>query len=123
MNQKTVYVELKQILDIFSKQHIKILKGGFNAKVGRRNYSKPTVVNGSLHQDSRDNSIRTVNLTTSKNQDVKAVQVGRMREKRCAYMVQVEKSNGKGLLGKTRRRWEDNIKMHIQEVVWGQGVD
>jgi len=55
--------------------------------VGRRNYSKPTVVNGSLHQDSRDNSIRTVNLTTSKNQDVKAVQVGRMREKRCAYMV------------------------------------
>ena len=26
---------------------------------------------------------------------------------------------GKRLLGRQRRRWEDNIKMHLQEVGWG----
>jgi hypothetical protein len=26
---------------------------------------------------------------------------------------------GKRLLGRPRRRWEDNIKMNIQEVEWG----
>ena len=26
---------------------------------------------------------------------------------------------GKRLLGRTRRRWEDNIKMDLQEVRWG----
>ena len=26
---------------------------------------------------------------------------------------------GKRPLGRSRRRWEDNIKMHIQEVGWG----
>jgi len=27
------------------------------------------------------------------------------------------------LLGKTRRRWEDNIKMDLQELGWGCGLD
>ena len=29
------------------------------------------------------------------------------------------KSEGKKLLGRTRRRWEDNIKMDLQEVGYG----
>jgi len=42
--------------------------------------------------------------------------VARMGEKRGIYRVLVGNSEGKRLLGRTRRRWEDNIKMDIQEV-------
>ena len=32
---------------------------------------------------------------------------------------EVGKPEGKELLGRPRRRWEDNIKMDLQEVGWG----
>ena len=35
----------------------------------------------------------------------------------------VGKPEGKGPLGRPRRRWEDNIKMDHQEVGWGHGLD
>jgi hypothetical protein len=34
----------------------------------------------------------------------------------------VEKPEGRRLLGRPRRRWEDNIKMDLREVGWG-GMD
>ena len=38
------------------------------------------------------------------------------------YRVYVQKPEGKRLLGRPRRRWEDNIKMNLQEVgYWGMG--
>jgi hypothetical protein len=37
--------------------------------------------------------------------------------------VLVGKSEGKRLLGRPRRRWEDNIKMDLQEVGGGGGGD
>jgi len=45
-----------------------------------------------------------------------------MREGRGMYRVLVGKPDGKRPLGKPRRRWENNIKMDIQEVGWG-GMD
>ena len=39
-----------------------------------------------------------------------------MRERRGAYRVLVGKPEGKRQLGRPRRRWEDNIKMGLQEV-------
>ena len=51
---------------------MKILLGGFNAKVGRENMFKPTIGNESLHQDSNDNGDRIVNFATSKNLVVKS---------------------------------------------------
>jgi len=30
---------------------------------------------------------------------------------------------GKRPLGRPRHRWEDNIKMDLQEVGWGEGMD
>ena len=39
-----------------------------------------------------------------------------MGEKRGVYRVLVGKPVGKRPLGRTRRRWEDNIKMDLQEV-------
>ena len=48
--------------------------------------------------------------------------VARMGEGRSVYRVLVGKPEGKRPLGRPRRRWEDNIKMDLQEVGRG-GVD
>jgi hypothetical protein len=42
-----------------------------------------------------------------------------MGERRGAYRVLVGKPEGERLLARPRRRWEDNIKMDLQEVGWG----
>ena len=42
--------------------------------------------------------------------------VARMGERRGVHRVLVGKPEGKRLLGRPRRRWEDNIKMDLQEV-------
>jgi hypothetical protein len=47
----------------------------------------------------------------------------RMGERRGDYKVLVGKPEGKGLLGTPRHRWEDNIKMDLQEVGCGGMVD
>ena len=48
--------------------------------------------------------------------------VARMGEERGAYRVLVGKPEGKRPLGRPRRRWEDNIKIDLQEVGCG-GMD
>ena len=42
-----------------------------------------------------------------------------MGKRRGAYRVLVGKPEGKRPLVRPRRRWEDNIKMALQEVGWG----
>ena len=42
--------------------------------------------------------------------------VGHVWERRCAYRVLVGKPEGKRPLGRPRRKWEDIIKMDLQEV-------
>jgi hypothetical protein len=44
-----------------------------------------------------------------------------MVEDRDVHRVLVGKPDGKRPLGRPRRRWEDNIKMDLQEVGWGRG--
>jgi hypothetical protein len=41
-----------------------------------------------------------------------------MVDRRGAYRVLVGRSEGERPLGRPRRRWEDNIKMALQEVGW-----
>ena len=48
-----------------------------------------------------------------------AVHVARMGEGRGVHRVLVGKPEGKRPLGRPRRRWEDNIKMDLQEVGGG----
>jgi hypothetical protein len=43
----------------------------------------------------------------------------RMGEGRCVYRVLVGKPEGKKPLGRLRHRWEDNIKMNLQDVGCG----
>jgi hypothetical protein len=47
--------------------------------------------------------------------------VARMGEDRGVHRVVVGKPEGKRPLGRPRRRWEDNIKMDLQEVRGGRG--
>jgi hypothetical protein len=42
-----------------------------------------------------------------------------MGERRGVYRILMGKSEGKKPLGRTRGRWEDNIKMDLQEVGCG----
>ena len=44
--------------------------------------------------------------------------VTRIADRRVAYRVLVKKPEGKRPLGKPSRRWEDNIKLDIQELGW-----
>jgi len=45
-----------------------------------------------------------------------------MGERRGVYWVLVRKPEGKRPLGRPRRRWEDNIKVNLQEVGCGRMV-
>ena len=47
--------------------------------------------------------------------------VARMGEGRCVHSVLVRKPEGKRLLGRPRRRWDDNIKLDLQELEGGCG--
>jgi len=47
---------------------------------------------------------------------------GTYGERRCVYRVLVGKPEGKRPLGRPRHRWEDNIKMELQEAGCG-GMD
>jgi hypothetical protein len=48
-----------------------------------------------------------------------AEHVARTGERKGVYRVVVRKPEGNRPLGRPRRRWEDNIKMHYQELEWG----
>jgi hypothetical protein len=45
--------------------------------------------------------------------------VASTRQKRMAYKVLVGKKEGKRLRGRSRRKWEDNIKIDLKEIEWG----
>jgi hypothetical protein len=49
--------------------------------------------------------------------------VARMGERRGAYRILVGTPEGRRPLGRPRHTWEDNIKMDLQEVGWGHGLD
>jgi hypothetical protein len=65
------YEKLEHVFHKFSKYHMKILLGDFNAKVGREDIFRLTTGNESLHKIN-DNGLRVVNFATSKNLRVKS---------------------------------------------------
>jgi hypothetical protein len=42
-------------------------------------------------------------------------------EKRNTYMFLVGKLVGRRLLGRPKHRWVDNVKLDLEEIVWGVG--
>jgi hypothetical protein len=49
--------------------------------------------------------------------------IARMGVWRDAYRILLGRPEGRRPLGRPRRRWENNIKMDLQEVGWGHGLD
>ena len=49
--------------------------------------------------------------------------VARMGERRCANMTVMGKPEGYKQLRRPWLRWEDNIKVDLQEVGWGRGME
>jgi len=62
--QREIYGELEEVVDHFPKYRIKILLGDCNAKLGKDDIFKPTIGNESLHQESNNNVVRIVDITT-----------------------------------------------------------
>jgi hypothetical protein len=71
--RRRCYEELEQVFYQFPRYHMKILKGDFNAEVGREGNFKPIICNESLHEASNDNGVRVVNFAISKNLIVKSI--------------------------------------------------
>jgi hypothetical protein len=49
--------------------------------------------------------------------------VTRMGEKSGAYRILMGRPEGRRQFGRPRRTWQDNIKMDLQAVGWGHGLD
>jgi len=64
-SKDSFYEELEQAFDHFPEYHMKILLGEFDAKDWRENIFKPTIGNESIHRDSNDNGVKTLNFVTS----------------------------------------------------------
>ena len=83
---------------------------------------------GNRWQGSGENYIKELNDLYSSPNIVRVIKTRRMRwagnvaligERRGVYRVSVGKPEGKRPLGKSRHRWEDKIKMDLQEVGCG----
>ena len=46
-----------------------------------------------------------------------AENVARMEEGRSAFKILIGKLTGKRPLGRPKRRWDDNIRMHVKKIV------
>jgi hypothetical protein len=64
--------ELGSIFEQIPRYYMQILLSDFNAKVGREDIFKPTIVDESSHNISNDSGVRVVNFATSKTLVIKS---------------------------------------------------
>jgi len=74
-----------------------------------------------LHNEELNNLYSSPNIVrVIKSRRMRwAGHVARMGKERGVYRVLVGKPEGRRPLGRPRRRWEDNIRMHLREVGCG----
>jgi hypothetical protein len=94
----------------------------FENRVLRRIFGSERKEDGSwrkLHNDELHDLYSSPNIVrVIKSRRMRWVgHVARMGEGRGVYRVLVGKSEGKRPLGRPRRRWEDNIKLGLREIV------
>jgi hypothetical protein len=73
-----------------------------------------------LHNEELNDLYSSPNIIRiiKSRQKRRAGHVARIEEKRVAYRISVGRPEGRRPLGRPRRRWEDNIKMDLEEVGW-----
>ena len=81
----------------------------FGPKRGRRR----------LHKKELNDLYSSPNILVIKSRRMRQVgNAARMDKTKGAYMVLVGKPAGKRPLGRPRHKWQDNIRMNLQEVEW-----
>jgi hypothetical protein len=76
-----------------------------------------------LHSEEHYNIYSSPNIRVIKSRIMKwARHVASMGERRSAYMVLMEKPEGKRPLGRPRLRWEENIEADLHKVGLGLGL-
>jgi hypothetical protein len=76
-----------------------------------------------LHNEELNDLYSSPNIIRVKSRKMRWVgHVARMGEGRGTYRILVGRPEGRRPLGRPRRRWEENIKMDLQEVGW-RGMD
>ena len=92
----------------------RVLRRIFGPKRDEVTKERRKVYNEELNElHSSPNNIRVIKLRMRL-----ARHVARIRKRRDAYRVLIGKPVGKRPLGRPRRRWEDNIKLDLEEVNW-----
>ena len=66
------YNLLEQNKNQIANSNIKIILGDFNAKAGKEDTYKPTIGNESLHKETNNNLIKTIQFTISKGFNVRS---------------------------------------------------
>ena len=65
------YNLLEHSINRIANSDVKIILGDFNAKVGKENMYKPTIVNESLHNETNNSDIKMVQFAVSKGLNVR----------------------------------------------------
>ena len=78
-----------------------------------------------VHNEELNDSYSTPNIIRIiKSRRIRwAEHVACMGEMRGAYRILMGKSEGNRSLGRPRHKWEYNVKIYLQEVEWGHGLD
>ena len=106
------------MFDHFPKYYIKILLGDFNAKLDRENIFKPIIGQESLHQDSNDNGVRSVNFAISKNLVVKRTMFPHRNIHEYTWISPDGKTHNQIDHVLIDRRWHSSVLDVIQIIIW-----
>ena len=100
----------------------------FENRILRRIFGPKRDANGErrrLHNEEHHNLYRSPNINVVKVIKSKRLRwawhVARMEEDRSAFKILTGKPTGKRPLGRPRRRWEDNIRMDLEEICINAG--
>ena len=97
----------------------------FENRILRRIFGPHRDENGEwrrFHNEELHSLYRSPNIVTIKSTRLRwAGHVARMEEGRSAFKILIGKPTGKRLLGRPRRRWEDNIRMDPEEIAINAG--
>jgi hypothetical protein len=77
-----------------------------------------------LHNEERNDFYSSRNIIWGNN-EIENNEMGgaysTYAESRAAYSILVSRPEGRRPLGRRKRRWEDNLKIYLQEVGWDMG--